>query len=72
LRLDQQAGKGADVGPAVTSDLGCVGDAAEGDALELAAESGGDGAAEARLADSGGAEQAEQRAAHLAAQRRDG
>ena len=52
----------ADVGAPVAADLGLVADAADRDALELAAERAGDRAPEAGLADPGRADEAEDRA----------
>ena len=51
----------ADVGAAVAADLGLVANAADRDALELASQRPGDRAAEARLADPGRADEAEDR-----------
>ena len=59
---DDRPGQGADVGAAVAADLGLVADAADRDALELAAQRLGDRAPEAGLADPGRADEAEDRA----------
>src|SRR5207247_2066343 len=63
--LDYLAGQRADVRPAVTADLRLVAHAAERHAHELAAERVRDRARERRLAHSGRAEEAEDRALHL-------
>ena len=60
--LDDLAGEGADVGAAVTADLGLVAHAAEREADELAVRAAGDRAGEGRLADAGRADEAEDRA----------
>ena len=69
---DDRPGQGADVGAAVAADLGLVADAADGDALELAAERPGDRAAEAGLADAGRADEAEDRPWRLRVELADG
>ena len=60
--LDDLAGEGADVGPAVAADLGLVAHAAEGEADELAPGGAGDRLGERRLADARRADEAEDRA----------
>ena len=64
-RADDRPRHRADVGAAVAADLGLVADAADRDALELAPEGAGDRLAEARLADPGRADEAEDRAVRL-------
>ena len=61
-RLDDLARHGADIGPAVTADLGLVAHAAQGDAHELTAGRLGDRLAQRGLADAGRTHQAEDRA----------
>ena len=60
-RLDQPAGEGADVGPAVPADLGVVADAPQRDADEAPAQGLGDATPERGLADPGRAGEAEDR-----------
>ena len=61
-RANDRARQGADVGAAVPADLGLVTDAADGDALELAAERAGDRTAQRRLAHAGRTGEAQDRA----------
>src|SRR5690606_30396639 len=70
--LDDPAGHGGDVGPAVPSDLGLVVDAAQAHADELAAEGLRDAPAEAGLARAGRAGEAEDRPLHVLLQLADG
>ena len=65
-------GHGADVRAPVAADLRLVADAADRDAGELAPERARDRLAERRLADAGRADEAEDRAADVALQLRDG
>ena len=66
--LDDLAGQGADVGAAVTADLGLVAHAAERHPDELAAQRLGDRAGQRRLADPGRADEAEDRPLHAGVQ----
>jgi hypothetical protein len=68
-RLDDLAGHRADIGPAVTADLGLVSHAAQRHADELAAGRLGDRLAERGLADARRADEAEDRALELAGAR---
>ena len=68
-RADDRAGHRADVGAAVAADLGLVAHAADRDPLELASKRAGDRPPEARLADSGRADEAEDRAVGVRVQR---
>ena len=61
-RLEELAGHGPDVGAAVPLDLRLVAHAAQGETVEGAPEGGGDGVADAGLANPRGADQAEDRA----------
>ncbi len=67
-RPDDHAGHRADVGPAVTADLGLVADAADADALELAAERARHRAPERCLADAGRSDEQQDRAARVGLQ----
>src|SRR5205823_14803092 len=62
---DEPARQGADVGPAVATDLGFIVDAAEAHPDELAAHRPGDALAERGLADAGRSDEGEDRAADL-------
>ena len=64
--LEDAAGQRADVGAAVTADLGLVAHAAEREAHELASQRARDRAPERGLADAGRADEAQQRAARVA------
>ncbi|EBA08763.1 hypothetical protein SSE37_03935 [Sagittula stellata E-37] len=68
-RLDDLAGHGADVGPAVAADLGFIAHAAQRNADELAARGLRDRLAQRRLADTRRADEAEDRAFQLLAAR---
>src|SRR4029450_12192948 len=64
-RLDDLAGHRADIGAAVTTDLGLVAHAAERHAYEFASRRPRDRLAERGLADAGRADQAQYRAGQL-------
>mmetsp|Transcript_33916 Transcript_33916/g.97624 ORF Transcript_33916/g.97624 Transcript_33916/m.97624 type:complete len:298 (-) Transcript_33916:866-1759(-) len=64
--LDYRSAHAADVCPPVASDLGLVGNATEGQAVELAAQGAGDGPPQGRLADARRAVEAEDRPLHVA------
>ena len=64
-RLDDPPGHGADVGAAVSADLGLVAHAAQRDAHELAVHRSRDGLAEGGLAHAGGTDEAENRPLHV-------
>src|SRR6185436_21141070 len=63
--LDDLAGERADVGPAVSADLGLVPDSAQRQPHELTPRRVGDRARERRLAHAGRPDEAEDRALHL-------
>src|SRR5262249_57364462 len=65
-------GQGSDGGAAVAADLGLVADAADRDPLELSPERLGDRAPEARLADAGRADEAEDRPRRVGVELADG
>ena len=71
-RADDRPRHRADVGAAVTADLGLVADPADRDPLEAAPERPGDRAPEARLADAGRPDEAEDRPVRLGIERADG
>ena len=71
-RLDDAAGQRADVSAPVAADLGLIAHPAERHAGKLAAHRPGDRARDRGLADAGRADQAEDRAPHLAGQLQDG
>ena len=71
-RADDRAGHRADVRAPVAADLGLVADAADREPLELAADGAGDRLPERGLADSGRADEAEDRTGQVVLQLRDG
>lgn len=64
--LHELARHGADIRPPVALDLGNVGEAADGKAVELSAERRGDALADGRFADSRRADHANDLALHAA------